>query len=131
MTTRHAACMCGQLKVQVLGEPTRISVCHCLACQRRTGSTFGMQARFERKNFNVQGDEKTYVRTADSGNQCVHHFCPVCGSTVYYQLASALDLFAVPVGAFADPAFPEPKFSVYESRKHSWIQMPEGAERLD
>jgi hypothetical protein len=131
MTTREATCTCGQLKARTSGEPIRISVCHCLTCQRRTGSPFAMQARFERANFSVQGQEKTYVRTGDSGNECVFHFCPECGSTVYYHLETAPDVFAVPVGAFADPTFPEPKFSVYESRKHSWIRMPEGVERWD
>jgi hypothetical protein len=27
---------------------------------------------------------------------------------------------AVPLGAFADPDLPRPKFSVYEHRKHAW-----------
>ena len=43
---REAACSCGQLRVAVEGEPVRISMCHCLACQRQTGSAFSMQARY-------------------------------------------------------------------------------------
>jgi hypothetical protein len=39
--TRHAPCSCGRLRVEVDGEPARISVCHCLECQRRTGTAFG------------------------------------------------------------------------------------------
>lgn len=131
MTTREATCNCGQLRVQARGEPIRISICHCLACQRRTGSPFAMQARFERANVTIQGRAKTYVRVTDEGNQCVQSFCPECGSTVYYQLNTAPDVFAVPVGAFADPNFPPPKFSVYEARKHSWVQVPASAERSD
>jgi hypothetical protein len=131
MTTRLATCSCGQLQVRTRGEPIRISVCHCLACQRRTGSPFAMQARFEQANIVIQGNAKKYVRITDSGNQCVQSFCPECGATVYYQLNTAPDVFAVPVGAFADPQFPEPKFSVYEERKHSWVRMPEGIERMD
>ena len=45
MTTRDASCSCGQLHLTCEGEPVRISVCHCLACQQRTGSAFGVQAR--------------------------------------------------------------------------------------
>ena len=45
MTTRHAACSCGQLHLTIEGESARISMCHCLACQRRTGAVFGNQAR--------------------------------------------------------------------------------------
>ena len=131
MTTRLATCNCGQLKVRARGEPIRISVCHCLACQRRTGSVFGMQARFERPNVEVEGVAKQWARITDSGNQCVHNFCPECGATVYYYLSTAPDVFGVPVGAFADPSFPEPKFSVYEERKHSWVRMPASAECSD
>lgn len=130
MTTRIAECNCGQLKVRVTGEPTRISVCHCLACQRRTGSVFGMQARFDRANVTIEGTSKQYVRVADSGNKGIHSFCPECGATVYYQLDTAPDVIAIPVGAFADPQFPPPRFSVYEERKHAWVQMPAEAERM-
>ena len=128
---RLATCNCGQLQVQAAGEPIRISVCHCLACQRRTGSPFAMQARFERPNVRIEGSAKQYVRVTDSGNQCMHYFCPECGSTVYYQSNAAPEVFAIPVGAFADPQFPEPRFSVYESRKHSWVHMPDAVEHMD
>ena len=46
MTTRHAACSCGQLHLTIGGESARISMCHCLACQRRTGAVISNQARF-------------------------------------------------------------------------------------
>lgn len=131
MTTRLATCNCGQLKVHASGEPIRISVCHCLACQRRTGSVFGMQARFELANINIEGVAKQWVRVTDEGNQSTQNFCPECGATVYYFLNTAPDVLAVAVGAFADPNFPEPKFSVYEERKHSWVSVPASAERFD
>lgn len=47
---------------------------------------------------------------------------------MYYVLDSGPDVFAIPVGAFADPAFPPPNFSVWESRKHAWVTLPPGIE---
>jgi hypothetical protein len=38
---------------------------------------------------------------------------------------------AVPVGVFADPSFPPPTVSVYESRRHGWVAVPDAAEHLD
>ncbi len=35
---RRAACSCGQLRLTIEGEPSRIAMCHCLECQRRTGA---------------------------------------------------------------------------------------------
>lgn len=131
MNTRHAACSCGQLTVRAEGEPIRISVCHCLACQRRTGSAFGFQARFPRDRVQITGRSTEFVRLADEdGDRRRFHFCPECGATVYYLLDSVPDVVAIPVGAFADPSFPPPRFSVWESRRHAWVALPDGAERL-
>jgi hypothetical protein len=129
MATRDASCSCGQLRLAVEGEPIRVSVCHCLACQRRTGSAFGFQARYPRDRVRIDGDAHEYVRVSDEGEPRTYSFCPQCGSTVYYVADSAPDVVAVPVGAFADPAFPEPAFSVWESRRHAWVTPPDGAAR--
>jgi hypothetical protein len=114
--------------VTTQGDPVRISVCHCLACQRRTGSTYGVQARFPRERVAIEGRTSRYVRTADSGRTLTFHFCPECGATVYYGVEDQPELIAVPVGAFADPGFPAPRFSVYENRRHAWAAVPEPIE---
>ena len=132
MSTRTAACSCGQLTAQVTGEPVRISICHCLACQRRTGSVFGEQARFPREDVTISGTSTEFVRVGDEGPGAKFHFCPHCGATVYYELLDPeMSAFlAIPVGAFADPAFPTPRVSVYEDRKHSWVVPPTEAEHI-
>ena len=124
MVKRDAACSCGQLNLEVEGEPVRVSVCHCRACQRRTGSAFGAQARFPRDRVRIDGRAHQYVRISDAGESRTFNFCPECGATVYYVVVSAPDLIAVPLGAFADPAFPAPSISVWESRKHPWVTLP-------
>jgi hypothetical protein len=128
MVGREAACSCGQLRVRVLGDPVRISVCHCLACQRRTGSAFGVQARFPRERVHVTGRAREFVRISEAGEARTFSFCGECGATVYYVLSSAPDVVAVPVGAFADPSFPAPQFSVWESSKHPWVTLAPGIE---
>jgi hypothetical protein len=67
------------------------------------------------------------MKAAQSGS----FFCPECGSTAFYRLDAIADVVAVPVGAFADPDFPQPRLSVYGVRKHSRIQLPDYIERLD
>ena len=100
-------------------------MCHCLACQRRTGSIFGVQARFPRKQVTaIEGRSTRFSRSADSGNSVTFHFCPDCGSTVYWEFSGMPGVIAVAVGAFADPGFPEPRHSVYEARRHLWSMTP-------
>jgi len=124
MSQRIASCSCGQLQAQVTADPIRVSVCHCLACQRRTGSVFGAQARFPRDAVTVSGTSKEFVRVGDEGSRIAFHFCPDCGATVYYLPAGLEAFIAIPVGAFADPSFPAPSVSVYEDRMHAWVQVP-------
>jgi hypothetical protein len=120
MQERTATCRCGQLQAICVGEPVRVSVCHCLDCQRRSGSAFAAQARWPEAQVRLHGAAKTWVRVADSGHRATYQFCQNCGSTVAYQVEGWPGLTAVPIGAFADQNFPHPKFSVYEHRKHSW-----------
>ncbi|KYF88501.1 aldehyde-activating protein [Sorangium cellulosum] len=130
MRNRLASCSCGKLSAEVEGEPIRVSVCHCLACQRRTGSVFGAQARFSRENVKIKGHGKDFVRIGDEGTKSTFTFCPECGATVYYAMAGHEDVIAIPVGAFADPAFPGPASSVYEERMHGWVVMPRDIEHM-
>ncbi len=55
MTSRIASCSCGQLRATCQGEPVRISICHCLECQKRTGSVFAVQARYPRESVTIVG----------------------------------------------------------------------------
>ena len=131
LPSRLAACSCGQLSIQVTGEPVRISICHCLACQRRTGSVFGQQARFRREDVvAIKGRSTEYERVGDEGSRARFHFCPQCGATVYYEFDGMPEFLAIPVGAFADPGFPAPSLSVYEERRHAWVEVPPGVERM-
>jgi hypothetical protein len=128
MTTHQASCSCGQLRVTCEGEPVRLSMCHCLECQKRTGSPFRVQARFRREQATIEGEATEFVRIGDEGNRITLRFCPVCGSTVYWTLSGYPDLVAIAVGNFADRDFPAPRISVYERRRHPWMIVPDGPE---
>lgn len=132
-TTRRAECSCGQLALTAEGEPLRVTVCHCLACQRRTGSAFGLSARFPADRVHVEGRSSEYVRISDEGEPRTFHFCPQCGATVFYRspVLEQEGAIAVPVGGFADPSFPEPERSIYESRRHGWVGLPDELEHYD
>ena len=123
METRTASCRCGKLLATCTGAPVRVSVCHCLACQQRSGSVFAAQARWTSDRVSITGERQSWTRTADSGRHATYSFCPTCGSTVAYTNESWPDLIAIPVGAFADPSFPPPRFSVWENRKHGWVEI--------
>ncbi len=130
---RRAECACGQLSATCAGEPVRVSVCHCLACKRRTGSAFSWNARWDQADVAIQGRSAEFTRVGDEGGRCTNSFCPDCGTTVFSRIDTQPGLIAVPAGGFADSGFPPPTVSVYDpSRCCHWVEIrTEPLERLD
>ena len=136
-TTRihEASCLCGKLKLTYEGPiPERRSLCHCNSCQLRTGTAFSIQARFPRDKVviegessewkfpNKEGQEVTY-RSCDSGG-ATYHFCPTCGSTVYWDIEAAPDVVGIAIGSLTDPTFPAPVIGGFEAYGHPWAMTP-------
>jgi hypothetical protein len=116
-----ARCCCGMLRVEADGDPIMVVACHCGQCQRRTGSVLGVGAYYPINRIQVTGKSKIFTRLADSGRKFDTHFCPDCGTSLYWQPEEVPDLIGVAVGAFVDPQFPAPVISVWEESKHPWL----------
>ena len=118
-----ARCFCGQLSVECRGDPVRISVCHCHDCQRRSGSAFSAQIRFAIDAVQVTGESRSWTRIGDSGRRGTFHFCPDCGSTLFYDIEAMPGVRAIAMGGFAGTELPAPWFSVYENRRMPWVEI--------
>ncbi len=121
MSTRTASCRCGQLRAVCAGKPVRVSVCHCLDCQKRSGSAFAAQARWAERDVTIEGVFHEWQPVSETGKGATFRFCPVCSATIAYVTETMPGIAAIPIGAFADPHFPAPDYSVYEGRKHQWV----------
>lgn len=125
-----ATCRCGQLTATATGTPIRISVCHCLNCQKRSGSAFAAQVRFPAAQVTTSGEAKTYTATGENG--AAHfHFCPDCGATVFFTNDAVPDTVAIPLGAFDDPHAFTPNVAVFGNRKHEWVEIVGVVEQFD
>jgi hypothetical protein len=118
---RTAECHCGQLRVIAAGEPDRVYLCHCKACQRRTGTAFHFGTRWLKSQVRIEGDHKIYSRMADSGFAIRFHFCPNCGSNLFWEGDKTPEFCGIAVGSFADPEFPAPSASIWEESMHGWL----------
>jgi hypothetical protein len=92
-----------------------------------------MQAGFRSDQVSVEGRHSDYSRISDEADRKEHvfHFCPDCGSTVFYTEPTEPDLAVVMIGAFADPSFPPPTESGYDNRRHHWVELPDSIQRYD
>jgi hypothetical protein len=118
---RIATCTCNGLKLECEGEPTLVSVCSCLDCQRRTGSAFGIAAFYPRGKVKIFGSQSRYRRTSEQGHEFSFFFCPDCGNTVYWETTRKAESIVVAGGSFADPEFPPPSRAAFEEHRQPWI----------
>ena len=124
----RARCRCGAVTMVGRGAPLRTSVCHCRACQARTGSAFGAQVRFREEAITLTGETRAWSRIGDEGSICTYRFCPVCGVTCWYAVDRDPGVMAVQWGLFEDPAaFGTPATSVHEDRRWDWVRVEAGA----
>lgn len=122
----NARCCCGALKL-TLQEPSKLVVaCHCLDCQRRTRSPFGVGAFYAVDAVVISGASRDFVRDAESGGKVRSHFCPNCGSTVFWKADNLPSMIGVAIGALDDPKSKAPARSIFERSKHDWVHI-EGA----
>jgi hypothetical protein len=126
--------------VTVEGEPLAVLVCHCDACQKRSGSVFAVNAQFSPEQIvAIRGETKIFngleldgVGVAGSNVGLDFHFCPTCGSTVYRTIGEApLSFFAISVGTFVEPDFPRPVVEMYSAMRHHWVSPVPDAAQFD
>ena len=127
---RLAQCHCGSLRAITSGEPLLVNMCHCKACQRRTGALAASGAAFAKAQVRIEGHTKVFERDGQSGRKVRFYFCPNCGTSLYWEPDVRPDLYILTVGAFADPDFPPPSASIFEESKHTWTQLPDGMNQL-
>jgi len=66
--------------------------------------------------------QPNFTRQSDAGRSVSFRFCPICGSTVYWEAEAFPGHIAVAVGSFVDPAFPAPTYSGWEAKRHHWVE---------
>lgn len=139
---REARCACGRLTVTVSGDPEMVVSCHCDYCLRRTGSVYPVVAWFDHGQvIEVSGEYTVFdgFETDGVGNDLGfstrYHFCPVCGTTVYWTFGSFPDTLpddlvqrlerttSIGVGNFADPDFPPPTMQLRADLHPKWLTL--------
>lgn len=130
MAEHKASCQCGAVQVGSMVDPDFTMLCNCKACQKKTGAPIGGGAYFKKTDFLISGDTWTYTRIADTGRKLTNHFCPNCGTTVYWTLEMRPDHIGVGLGSF-DTQVPRPSRVSWTGLKHDWVEFPDDMAQLE
>ncbi len=128
---REGGCACGAVRYRLAAEPLFVHCCHCLNCQRQTGSAFVVNLLIEADRVELLGDlpEPVDVPRDDGSVQRIFR-CPDCQVAVFSEY-SRPEVRFVRGGTLDDPTGIEPDVHIYTRSKVGWVTIPEGAPAFD
>ena len=119
MQQKDGGCLCGQVRITVIGDPLRTGICHCLDCRRHHGALFHASAIFSEDKVLISGV---------TGQYRGRHFCPECGSSVYGRSGEEVE---VHLGIFDQPDAFRPTYELWTCRREGWLPEFPGTDRHD
>lgn len=123
----EGGCDCGKVRYRLNAEPMMINVCHCRACQRQTGSAFGVNLLIEAEHVELLGNEPVAREVpSGSGKGQAIHYCAACGSSVWSVYHAAGDgVRFVRGGTLDDPTLTVPSAHIWTESKAPWVVIPD------
>ena len=117
----HGACHCGAIVWEGEADPARVTVCHCIDCQRLSGAALRASVPVKAEDFVLlRGDPVRYVKTAESGNRRAQVFCGACGSPLYSADAEGAKIFNLRIGTLAERAELPPRRQIWCEAALPW-----------
>ena len=121
---REGGCSCGAVRYRLASDPLFTHCCHCLNCQRQTGSAFVINLLIESDRVELlAGDPRPVDVPRDAGKKQRVFRCPVCQVAVYSRYTRAGIRF-VRGGTLDEPASIAPDVHIYTRSKLSWVTLP-------
>jgi hypothetical protein len=115
-------CHCGRIAFEAEADPDAVTICHCTDCQHLTGSAFRANVRVAAENFVLRGGSpRSYVKTAESGNQRRHAFCGDCGTPIYACAVDAPQSYSLRLGTITQRATFSPQRQIWRRSALPWV----------
>ncbi len=122
---RTARCSCGDLQLELSGEPSSVYGCACRDCQRATGSAFAYRAMYPQTAIIAQrGAVRRWRRPEGPGDWIEHVSCPTCGTLVWQEGEGIAGRISVSAGCLDDRDLAPPHTLHFASRRHRWLALP-------
>jgi len=125
-------CACGAVRYHLTSAPMFIHCCHCLDCQRQTGSAFVLNAIIEADRIELDaGEPKPVTVPTDSGRPHDIYRCPGCQTAMWSDYGRRPNYRFVRIGTLDDPAALPPDVHIFTRSKQPWVSLPPGARAFE
>jgi len=134
---KNGGCVCKKIRYSISGSPLRVTVCHCMWCQRRTGSAFGVELVFNKNQIQFHTDSLSVYRhiSDESGRWLDQHFCNTCGSNIGLTLEAVPLIQSISVGSLDDQTWSEltnlDRRHVFVRSARQWSEIPGDVEQYE
>ena len=127
----EGGCACGAVRYRLASEPLFVHCCHCLNCQRQTGSAFVINLLIETDRIELLAGEPEPVSVPRGGGKKQKIWrCPACQVAVYSQYTSSRMRY-VRGGTLDEPREITPDVHIFTRSRVGWVTLPEGAPAFD
>ena len=124
-------CHCRAISYRASVDPEKAGICHCTDCQTLSGSAYRASIPAPAETFQLlTGQPKVYIKTAESGNQRAHAFCPDCGSPVYASAISDPPAYTLRIGGLDQRALLPPRRQIWCKSAVPWSASIEDIPKL-
>lgn len=121
----EGGCACGAVRYRLTSAPMFVHCCHCLDCQRQTGSAFVLNALIETDRVvMLSGSPVAVPVPTDSGSPHDIYRCPKCQTALWSDYGRRAKLRFVRVGTLDRPSAIQPDIHIYTRSKQPWITLP-------
>ena len=127
----EGGCACGAVRYRLTSEPLFVHCCHCLNCQRQTGSAFVVNLLLEADRVELlRGDPQPVDVPRDDGSTQRIWRCPACQVALYSSYTSPRVRF-VRGGTLDEPRAIRPDVHIFTRSKVDWVTLPEDVPAFD
>jgi hypothetical protein len=127
----EGGCSCGAIRYRLVSEPLFVHCCHCLNCQRQTGSAFAINALIETDRVELlAGSPEEIEAPRDHGSPQVIYRCPECRVAVFSHYGWP-ELRFVRAGTLDDPSLVSPDVHIFTRSKLPWVELPESVPAVE
>jgi hypothetical protein len=125
------SCQCGEIRLEIKRKPKMMLQCHCLDCQKSSGTGHTSSVYFAKNEVLIKGEARGHTVLSDSGAEMTRYFCPSCGNRLYGSNSAQPDLLSVAVGCLQDHSWFKPQAVIYISKNSDWDITSDGVPHFD
>ena len=118
----NGGCLCGAVRYECSTEPQATMICHCMDCQRFTGTAYATVCFYSKSDVHITGELKGFDLETDSGNVMTRTFCPNCGAHITENSTWKPEQVVITAGSLDDPTRVKPEAHCWTKRMLPWVE---------